>query len=440
MSPRLKQPLSLEHAILGFVRQQALHGYEIYQHLSAPDGLGMIWSLKQSQFYALVAKLEQEGYLDTTLEYHGFHPPRKLLHLTADGAAAFATWIKSPVRHLDDRWCEFLAKLYFAQRTDYGTAQELMTRQRSLSTAWLDKLNGQLQGLDAAQTYARQVLQLHIHQLETFLDWLDHTSTHHPTMAQVTYPIAAINDSPNSALAQHFVDYVCSPTAQAILAEHGFLVTDNTHLKAAPTLVRPTRDTGTTGVLHVFAAASLSRAFQAIGAAFSASHPGTSVRFTFAGSHDLADQLARGATADVFAPAHRKPMDAVIDAGRVNRGGVWAFASNQLAVITPKDNPAHLAHLGDLSRPGLRIALGSAATAVGHYTRDFLTHIEHTGCLGSAGQQAVLHNVVWYGASVTDVLAKVVQGEVDAGIVFHSDYYHAAGSVQAPIIPPGNRV
>ena len=38
-----------------------------------------------------------------------------------------------------------------------------------------------------------------------------------------SYPIAAIKDSPNAALAQKFVDYVLSADGQAVLAKWGFI-------------------------------------------------------------------------------------------------------------------------------------------------------------------------------------------------------------------------
>jgi molybdate transport system substrate-binding protein len=38
-----------------------------------------------------------------------------------------------------------------------------------------------------------------------------------------SYPIAALNDSPNAAAARAFVDFVLSPAGQGILAEHGFV-------------------------------------------------------------------------------------------------------------------------------------------------------------------------------------------------------------------------
>ena len=43
MSPMIRQPLTIEYALLGFLRQQPRHGYEIYQQLSDPTGLGLVW-------------------------------------------------------------------------------------------------------------------------------------------------------------------------------------------------------------------------------------------------------------------------------------------------------------------------------------------------------------------------------------------------------------
>src|SRR5438093_383044 len=62
MSPLLRQPLTVEHALLGFLQQQPMHGYEIYQHLAGLAGLGLVWQVKQSHLYALLDKLEADGY------------------------------------------------------------------------------------------------------------------------------------------------------------------------------------------------------------------------------------------------------------------------------------------------------------------------------------------------------------------------------------------
>jgi len=69
--------------------------------------------------------------------------------------------------------------------------------------------------------------------------------------------------------------------------------------------------------LTIFAAASLTDAFEEIGTAFEAANPGVEVLFSFAGSSDLATQLAEGAPADVFASANNTQMTAARDAGRI---------------------------------------------------------------------------------------------------------------------------
>src|SRR5688572_24581398 len=60
--------------------------------------------------------------------------------------------------------------------------------------------------------------------------------------------------------------------------------------------------------LTVFAAASLTEAFGAIGRQFEQQH-GVNVAFNFAGSQQLSQQLAQGAEADVFASANRQEIE-----------------------------------------------------------------------------------------------------------------------------------
>ncbi len=69
------------------------------------------------------------------------------------------------------------------------------------------------------------------------------------------------------------------------------------------------------GDITVFAAASLTEPFTAIGAQFEADHPGSTVTFSFAGSSGLATQITNGAPADVFAAASTTAMDQVLASG-----------------------------------------------------------------------------------------------------------------------------
>jgi molybdate transport system substrate-binding protein len=70
--------------------------------------------------------------------------------------------------------------------------------------------------------------------------------------------------------------------------------------------------------LTVFAAASLTEAFQALAGEFERATPSVTVQFNFAGSPTLVQRIRQGASADVFAAADRPNMDALVQAGAVD--------------------------------------------------------------------------------------------------------------------------
>lgn len=188
--------------------------------------------------------------------------------------------------------------------------------------------------------------------------------------------------------------------------------------------------------LLVFAAASLTDALQEMGAAFSQSHGGVQVTFNFAGSQQLAQQLAGGAPADVFAAANKAQMQVAVNAGRVASETVQSFVRNRLVVVTPADNPGQVKDLADLARPGLKIVLADAAVPVGQYTRDFLAKASQSPAFTAAYSPTVLANVVSFEDNVKSVFNKIQLGEGDAGIVYSSDIGPAAaGKVKTIAVP-----
>ena len=171
----------------------------------------------------------------------------------------------------------------------------------------------------------------------------------------------------------------------------------------------------------VFAAASLTTPFEKIAQVFETSHPGLKISLVFAGSQQLATQIREGARADVFASANQSQMDAVVEAGLAEFSQVERFTSTTLVVVIPKDNPAGMDDLQNLAQPGRRIILAAAEVPVGQYSLQFLARAGQAGELGSDYQANVLRNVVSYENDVKAVLAKVLLGEADAGIVYASD-------------------
>jgi molybdate transport system substrate-binding protein len=178
--------------------------------------------------------------------------------------------------------------------------------------------------------------------------------------------------------------------------------------------------------LTVFAAASLTDAFTQMGKDFEAANEGVTVTFNFGSSGDLAPQIASEGTADVFASASERYMDEVRDdPGVTSRVD---FVRNELVVITPPGDPARIRTFDDLARPGVQLVLGAEGVPVGDYARAAL---DDAGIL-----EAALGNVVSNEEDNAAVVAKVVAGEADAGIVYTSDVTSAvAPDVFAVEIP-----
>jgi molybdate transport system substrate-binding protein len=175
-----------------------------------------------------------------------------------------------------------------------------------------------------------------------------------------------------------------------------------------------------TSTLTVFAAASLTAAFSALGDTLTRRDPGLHVVFDFAGSQALALQLTQGASADVFASADAHWMATVQDSGLL-ADAPRIFAHNRLVVIVPAANPARIHRLPDLGRPGVKLVLAEDAVPVGHYARAAISALARLPGFSAGFADRTRRNVVSNEDNVKGVVAKVQLGEADAGIVYVSD-------------------
>jgi molybdate transport system substrate-binding protein len=187
--------------------------------------------------------------------------------------------------------------------------------------------------------------------------------------------------------------------------------------------------------LIVFAAASLTDAFEEIGNSFEAANEGVEVLFNFGGSSALAAQLSDGAPGDVFASANTRQMQVVQQSGRVE-GTPRTFARNRLVLIAPADNPAGITSLRDLANPGVKLVVAAPEVPVRAYTDQMLSRLAFLPTYGETYRSAVLDNVVSEEDNVRQVFLKIALGEADAGIVYQSDITpNAADQVTAIPIP-----
>jgi molybdate transport system substrate-binding protein len=176
--------------------------------------------------------------------------------------------------------------------------------------------------------------------------------------------------------------------------------------------------------IKVFAAASLTAAFNQLGERYTAANGGTKVTFNFAGSQALATQIRQGAPADVFASADVPNMDKVKDLVDAPQN----FASNQLQIVVEQGNPKGVKTLDDLANPDLKVVLAAPEVPAGKYAKQMLD------------QAGVAVQPVSQEDNVKAVVTKVSLGEADAGIVYVTDVTAGGDKVEGVDIPKDQNV
>ena len=173
--------------------------------------------------------------------------------------------------------------------------------------------------------------------------------------------------------------------------------------------------------ITVSAAASLKKAFEACAARLTRED----VRFSFAGSDELAAQIRQGARPDLYAAANTNLPQQLASAGLLDPPVV--FAGNRLVLAVPAGS--RVASLDQLARPGTKVVVGEPAVPVGSYTRDVLAR------LPPAQRRAILANVRSQEPDVLGIVGKLAHGAADAGFLYTTDVVAAGTKLRSIELP-----
>ena len=190
---------------------------------------------------------------------------------------------------------------------------------------------------------------------------------------------------------------------------------------SASTTEAPAEESTLEGDLTVFAAASLTDAFDEVGAAFEEANPDVSIEFNYGASSALREQILAGAPADVFASANTSNMDQVVETGAAT--DPQDFVTNQLQIVVPAENPGGVAGLDDFADADLLIGLCAEEVPCGEFGREALANAQVTPSVDTNEPD------------VRALLTKVEAGELDAGIVYITDVLAAGDAVEGIDIP-----
>jgi molybdate transport system substrate-binding protein len=171
--------------------------------------------------------------------------------------------------------------------------------------------------------------------------------------------------------------------------------------------------------ITVSAAASLAVAYKELGKQFEQLNPTVKIRFNFASSSSLVNQIQSGAPSDVLAAADLTSFYR-LRAKRAVVGLPKVFARNAMQLIVKPGNPLGITSITDLNKAGT-VSLCAKTVPCGIYARQLL----------SRSSVMIAESKVTRGVDATATLNAVVNGDADAGIVYASDALLAKKMVRA---------
>jgi molybdate transport system substrate-binding protein len=166
--------------------------------------------------------------------------------------------------------------------------------------------------------------------------------------------------------------------------------------------------------LVVSAAASMKDVLGAVQSLYQQTKQNISVKYNFAASGPLQQQIENGAPVDVFISAAEKQMDALQKDGLLLPNTRRDLLTNSLVLIVPQNSSVAITDFRQLTGSNVKkIAVGEPKSVpAGQYTNEVFKNL---GILSQVQPKLVL------GSSVRQVLQFVESGNVDAGVVYGTD-------------------
>ena len=153
----------------------------------------------------------------------------------------------------------------------------------------------------------------------------------------------------------------------------------------------------------VFAASSLTKAFNALAAKFQSIHAGATIRFSYGSSATLATQISAGAPADLFASADIASMSSVLSQVPTPID----YVVNQVVVAVPKSSK--IIKISDLN-------IGTTWLQCAHAVPCGIAADAALKAEGSVSSSPVSLEITDASAA-----AKLLAGSVDAAIIYKTD-------------------
>ena len=182
--------------------------------------------------------------------------------------------------------------------------------------------------------------------------------------------------------------------------------------------------------LIVYCGAGMRKPMDEIGPLFEERY-GITIYYNYAGSGHLLNQIGLAQMGDVYQPGAMYYFDIAKEKSFTDHEKLVAYHVPVIAV--PKGNPANITCLADLTKPGVRVAMGDPeACAIGELGNKIL---EKNGI-----KDAVEKNTIARGATVNALIVYVSTGDVDAAITWRESVLFALDETDVVEIPENENI
>jgi DNA-binding PadR family transcriptional regulator len=166
-----------DEVILGLLKAQPAHGYQLLEYFRSSSALGRIWTMSASQLYAVLKRLSNDGdIVGMELEVRNA-PTRVEYTITASGEQKLEAWLfnSQPSTSIHRIRVLFLSRVFIANLL--GTPLDMIvSAQMSACQAQLEAVIAQK--LRSQSEIEQLTLNFVISQLEAAIRWLKESNFH----------------------------------------------------------------------------------------------------------------------------------------------------------------------------------------------------------------------------------------------------------------------
>jgi DNA-binding PadR family transcriptional regulator len=161
----------LELAILGLLKEQAMHGYQLKKRLA--DTLGSFWVVSYGSLYPTLKRLQREGAVEMVFPKEQVGRRKNVYRITEKGEALFVDLLERAGQEATED-SGFRVRLAFFQYLKPETRIRLLERRRAFLEGRFSHLKESVQRLkEGIDSWTLSLMDHEIAATETDIRWLD---------------------------------------------------------------------------------------------------------------------------------------------------------------------------------------------------------------------------------------------------------------------------